>query len=274
MACAVESAARLHPTWTVHLLSVTDGHSRSEISGPFADMLRAIPNVVVSTITPLEEFQGTPLEPWYRSGVLNTSAYPVEHLADALRLAVIYKRGGVYLDSDVVMLRPLDMLPSFVSQSPAISAPRLEKGDSVSNGFLAFHRGEPFLLELMNHVVKAYIPQAWASIGPLLLRSVTLEYCGKRSVKELVGRWCRSGEDFMVLHYRNFLPVPYNEWRLFFNASASEEAKEMYKESYVLHVYNKMSSRTHAQPGSAYWKEALHRCNKSLQLSLHRNGSF
>ncbi|KAK8765078.1 hypothetical protein V5799_032318 [Amblyomma americanum] len=197
MACAVESAARLHPSWTVHLLSVTDGHSRSEISGPFADVLRAIPNVVVSTITPLEEFQGTPLEPWYRSGVLNRSAYPVEHLADALRLAVIYKRGGVYLDSDVVMLRPLDMLPSFVSQSPAISAPRLEKGDSVSNGFLAFHRGEPFLLELMNRVVKAYIPQAWASIGPLLLRSVTLEYCGKRSVKELVGRWCRSGEDFM-----------------------------------------------------------------------------
>ncbi|KAK8765077.1 hypothetical protein V5799_032317 [Amblyomma americanum] len=120
-ACAVESAARLHPGWTVHLLSTSGGNAtHKDTSGPFVDVLRSIPNVVLSYIKPVEEFQGTPLEAWYRSGVLNKSSHPVEHLADALRLAVLYKRGGVYLDLDVVVIRPLDSLPSFVCQSPVV----------------------------------------------------------------------------------------------------------------------------------------------------------
>ncbi|KAH9376263.1 hypothetical protein HPB48_004468 [Haemaphysalis longicornis] len=62
------------------------------------------------------------MESWYESGALNKSAHPIEHLADALRLAEIFNRGGIYLDLDVVVMRSLAFLTlPFVSQSPTVS---------------------------------------------------------------------------------------------------------------------------------------------------------
>ncbi|XP_075556856.1 lactosylceramide 4-alpha-galactosyltransferase-like [Dermacentor variabilis] len=124
ISCAVESAARVHPRWTVYLLAAASGYaSRRNVTfaGPFAQVLRSIPNVVVDVVRPNEVFEGTPLESWYESGILSKSAYPVEHLADALRLAVLYKQGGVYLDIDVIVMRSLDSLPPCVCQSPVVS---------------------------------------------------------------------------------------------------------------------------------------------------------
>ncbi|XP_077523514.1 lactosylceramide 4-alpha-galactosyltransferase-like [Amblyomma americanum] len=268
-ACAVESAARLHPGWTVHLLSTSGGNAtHKDTSGPFVDVLRSIPNVVLSYIKPVEEFQGTPLEAWYRSGVLNKSSHPVEHLADALRLAVLYKRGGVYLDLDVVVIRPLDPLPSFVCQSP------VGRGDMVSNGFLAFNRGDPFLLALMERAARTYKPEQWASIGPLLLRHVTLTHCGRRHVEELVGRRCGGDAGFTVLPHWMFLAVPAGRWKAFFAADASNEVWLMCTSSYALHVYNKLSSRALTEPGSAYRQAAQVYCPDSLQLALHLGGAF
>lgn len=272
VACAVESAAKLHPHWTVHLLSAGGGDaSRANVtlSGPFAHMIKSIPNVVASVIKPQEVFQDTPLEAWYESGILDTSAFPVEHLADALRLAVVYKLGGVYLDIDVIVMRPLDSLPPCVCQSP------VENGDMVSNAFLAFHRGDPFLLHLMRTVRSVYRPQEWSSIGPKLLRLVTLERCGAQQVKELLGRRC-GGDDtgFTVLPHWMFLPVPFDRWEAFFVANASREAWLMSSASYVMHVYNKMSSKTPAVPGCAYRQAAEAHCPDSLRMSLEKLGTF
>ncbi|XP_037574962.1 lactosylceramide 4-alpha-galactosyltransferase isoform X1 [Dermacentor silvarum] len=271
IACAVESAARMHPHWTVYLLSAASGDASQAnvtFAGPFAQMLRSIPNVVMNVVRPNEVFQETPLESWYESGILNKSAYPVEHLADALRLAVLYKRGGVYLDIDVIVMRSLDSLPPCVSQSP------VENGDMVSNGFLAFRRGDPFLLYLMLRAREVYKPEEWNSIGPQLLRRVTLARCGVREVKALLGRRCGGDTGFTVIPHWMFLPVPYDRWQSFFLANASREAWLMSSASYVMHVYNKMSSKAPAVPGSAYRQAAETYCPDSLRLSLQMQDTF
>ncbi|KAH9376143.1 hypothetical protein HPB48_012465 [Haemaphysalis longicornis] len=196
-ACAVESAARLHPSWTVHLLSVHNKHgSRANAENRFARVLQAIPNVVMKEMKPEEAFRGTPLEPWYESGALNKSAHPVEHLADALRLAEIFHRGGIYLDIDVVVLRSLASLTlPFVSQSPT------KNGDMVSNGFLGFQAGHPFLLALMQRASRVYQPKQWATIGPELLRLEVLARCGVRNINAVVGQRCNGTDAFMVWAY-------------------------------------------------------------------------
>ncbi|KAL1417278.1 hypothetical protein MTO96_027010 [Rhipicephalus appendiculatus] len=60
MACAVESAARLNPDWTVYLLSVAHGEeaSKDNATSSFAQLLGSIPNVVMGTIKPQEVLQG------------------------------------------------------------------------------------------------------------------------------------------------------------------------------------------------------------------------
>lgn len=271
LACAVESAARLHPSWTVHLLSVADTLTFKRNAGShFARALRTFPNVVMDEIKPQEVFRGTPLESWYKSGALNQSAHPIEHLADALRLAEIFNRGGIYLDFDVVVMRSLAALPlSFVSQSPS------KYGDMVSNGFLGFRAGDPFLLALMKRASRAYKPSEWASIGPELLRLEALSRCGGQDINAVVGRRCNDGiAALTVLPHRFFLPVPYNEWTIFFNSNASLEAWSRCDESYVMHVFNKMSSLTPAPPGCAYRQAAEIYCPESLRQSLALVRSF
>ncbi|XP_050036152.3 lactosylceramide 4-alpha-galactosyltransferase-like [Dermacentor andersoni] len=271
ISCAVESAARVHPHWTVYILAAASGYASQRnvtFAGPFAQVLRSIPNVVVDVVRPNEGFQGTPLESWYESGILSKSAYPIEHLADALRLAVLYKQGGVYLDIDVIVMRSLDSLPPCVCQSP------VENGDMVSNGFLAFRRGDPFLLYLMQRVCEVYRPKEWSSIGPKLLRRVTLARCGARQVQALLGRRCGGDTGFTVMPHWMFLPVPYDRWQSFFVANASREAWLMSSASYVMHVYNKMSSKAPAVPGSAYRQAAEIYCPDSLRLSLQIQGTF
>ncbi|XP_049266866.1 lactosylceramide 4-alpha-galactosyltransferase-like [Rhipicephalus sanguineus] len=231
-------------------------------------MIRSIPNVVASVIRPQEVFQGTPLGSWYESGILNKSAFPVEHLADALRLALLYKQGGVYLDIDVIVMRSFDSLPPCVCQSP------VDHGDMVSNGFLAFRRGDPFLLHLMQRARQVYKPKEWSSIGPRLLRQVTLDRCGGRQVNELLGRRCGGDTGFTVLPHWIFLPVPYDRWESFFVANTSREAWLMSSASYVMHVYNKMSSKAPTVPGCAYRQAAETYCPDSLRMSLEMLGTF
>uniref|UniRef100_A0A1S4LPB7 Uncharacterized protein n=2 Tax=Ixodes scapularis TaxID=6945 RepID=A0A1S4LPB7_IXOSC len=62
----------------------------------------------------------TPLSTWNFSGAMRSSSYPAVHMADVLRLAVVYKYGGVYLDLDIVMLRSLQDLHNCVSQTPTV----------------------------------------------------------------------------------------------------------------------------------------------------------
>uniref|UniRef100_L7M001 Putative secreted protein n=1 Tax=Rhipicephalus pulchellus TaxID=72859 RepID=L7M001_RHIPC len=270
MACAVESAARLNPDWTVYLLSVAHGEEalKDNATSSFSQLLTSIPNVVMGTIKPQEVFQGTPLESWYESGILNKSAYPVEHLADALRLAVVYKEGGVYLDIDVIVMRSLDSLPPCVCQAP------VNGGDMVGNAFFAFHRGDPFLLYLMETARKVYKPREWSSIGPLLLRQATLARCRAKTVKRILGHRCGGDEGFTVMPHWIFMPISAGDWKLHFAANASRQVWIMSAGSYVIHFYNALSSKTHAVPGCFYREAAELYCHDSLQLSLVINGVF
>ena len=52
--------------------------------------------------------QGTPAEPWLREISAHESGpYYYSHVTDVLRLALLFRDGGVYLDTDVVLARPL-----------------------------------------------------------------------------------------------------------------------------------------------------------------------
>jgi len=51
---------------------------------------------------------GTPAAPWLaRLSEWRRGPYFYSHVTDALRLALLFRHGGVYLDSDVILVRPL-----------------------------------------------------------------------------------------------------------------------------------------------------------------------
>lgn len=57
----------------------------------------------------------TPVEDFVGSGVMDDGLWPVEQLSDLMRILTLWKFGGVYVDLDVVSLRPMPRTANFIS---------------------------------------------------------------------------------------------------------------------------------------------------------------
>lgn len=108
-ACAIESAARANPDWKVFPLFVFAKWFNVS-SDPFIPSLLRFCNIRLRHVN-LETFAvGSPVEKLFTEGALSKSSFIVEHTADVLRLLTLYKYGGTYLDTDVVVRRTLNIL--------------------------------------------------------------------------------------------------------------------------------------------------------------------
>lgn len=259
--CAVESAAKHHPQRTVLLFFHGEDIPKNN---PFLRLLEEVPNVHVRKGDLKAAFADTPLEPWFASGSLSRSRFQIVHLSDALRLALTYKLGGVYMDTDVVVLKSLLKLRNCVSRSLQ---------DMVANGFLIFDRGHPFLLRCMEELAKKYRPNKWGANGPVLLRRVLLELCNASHVEDIEGRSCGG---VTVLPTRFLLPLNYTMWRRFFDPRRTADVWRTLRESYVMHVFGKMSKETKVKEnqGSAYEQAAKLHCPNSFRTAVTHYGHF
>ena len=70
-----------------------------------------------------------------------TSKYYISHLSDILRVLIVKKFGGIYLDLDALILKPLPPAPNFVGR---------ENDDYVAGGLIKFQKNHPLgLLNLL-----------------------------------------------------------------------------------------------------------------------------
>lgn len=96
----------------------------------FIKILSSYSNIYLRNINTSKIFDGTPGEDLEKKKNIYDSKFPAVHLSDALRLLMLYKFGGIYLDLDVIVLKSFDELaPTFVTN---------EKSGFFSNGALGF----------------------------------------------------------------------------------------------------------------------------------------
>ncbi|XP_077507901.1 lactosylceramide 4-alpha-galactosyltransferase-like [Amblyomma americanum] len=138
-ACAVESAAVHNPYLQVNLI-LTGSQSLS--CHTLTLLNSSLPNFHIAFVDVEVEFKGSPLDPWYKSGIWKMAKNKMEDLSDALRWLVLWKRGGIYLDLDVVVLQCLDEYDNMAGFE-----------DSVYPGpaALAFQKGHPFLTTVQEY---------------------------------------------------------------------------------------------------------------------------
>lgn len=125
--CAIESAARANPSWKVFVLFVA---ARGFSFFNSSDIVSLLPleNVYLRSVNMSVIAYGTPLEELVAAGTLNNASYVVENTSDLLRLLAVYKYGGTYLDTDVVVMKSFNELPLNYMVS---------SGDGyVANGFI------------------------------------------------------------------------------------------------------------------------------------------
>ncbi|TKY65867.1 Galactosyltransferase protein [Spatholobus suberectus] len=126
-------------------------------------------------------FKGTPAKAWLnelRKGKKDPGEVSLfQNLSNLMRLAVLYKYGGVYLDTDFVVLKPLTGLRN------SIGAQSMDLGNKqwtrLNNAVLIFDMNHPLLLRFINEFVLTFNGNRWGHNGPYLVSRV-VERLGKR----------------------------------------------------------------------------------------------
>lgn len=244
-ACAVESTGKHNPRSNIQVLMFS--------SGPVEDhfeLNRTYSNINITRANFEEIFSGTPLEKWYRERTWNGNANAILHLSDASRLSLIWKFGGIYLDLDIIMLKSMSGLRNFVIK---------QNRDILCNGIFGFDRGHPFVYNCMYNFGRRCLiyNNSFGCGGPDMFTKIFKSVCNiNKEIQD--GLNCH----ITVLPVVSAFPISYHNWTNYFNESCTEDVGEKMKSSYMIHVWNYLSSKKllKINSGTIYEKAALSNC--------------
>ncbi|XP_065483162.1 lactosylceramide 4-alpha-galactosyltransferase-like [Caloenas nicobarica] len=226
--CSVESAARAHPGTQVVVLM--KGLAKGNVSLPnhwAFSLLSHFPNVEIRPLDLAELFSGTPLAKWYSQPEHQKEPYFLPVLSDACRITIMWKFGGTYLDTDFIVLKNLKNLTNALG---------LQSQDVLNGAFLSFKPKHEFMELCMQDFVDNYKSWIWGHQGPQLLTRVFKKWCSISYIQN--GMICKG---VSALPPGAFYPIPWQDWKKLFKAISSTELHNLLKNTYAVHVWNKLS---------------------------------
>lgn len=244
---AVESLFKAHPKGCLVILSRTlDSAKGYTILKPLIDRRLKV-HAVAPDLSFL--FKDTPAETWLddlKKGNKDPGEISLaQNLSNIMRLAVLYKYGGIYLDTDFIVLKPLTGLRNSIG---AQSVDFLSKNwTRLNNAVLIFDMNHPLLLNFIEEFSSTFDGNRWGHNGPYLVSRVVRK----------VGP--RPEFNFTVLPPMAFYPVNWKKIGGLFERPKSEAQLRWVKakllqlsgESYGVHLWNRQSSSLLIEEGSA-----------------------
>lgn len=236
--CSLESAAVAYSEADVYLLMVYSPHVLLRTSGNEAlyNVLQLHRNIQILRVDLDILFRDSPLEQFHKSGVLNTSRYIEAHTADILRMFVLWKYGGKYIDLDIVTVRNL-------TEKNYIIAEANFQRSFISNAFIAFEKNfymaEYYIFERFTYDFDGL---DWYANGPRLWTKTMAIYAGVENIREMNAE---NIKPFVMLDYFDLYPIEWFELYLYFNENLSEEALSRIakrKNLIGMHIGNNISS--------------------------------
>ncbi|XP_019399910.1 PREDICTED: lactosylceramide 4-alpha-galactosyltransferase [Crocodylus porosus] len=245
--CSVESAARAHPDTKVVILM--KGLADKKISQPKhwgLSLLGCFPNVEIWPLDLDDLFSGTPLADWYSQAQHRWEPYFLAVLSDACRIAIMWKFGGIYLDTDFIVLKNLGNLTNVIG---------IQSKYTLNGAFLSFEPNHKFIELCMKDYVDHYNSWIWGHQGPQLLSRVFKKWCSIRSLQSRKG--CKG---VSILPQEAFYPIHWQDWKKYFEEVSSSAFQKLFQNSYAAHIWNKKSQGTRFEVTSKALLAQLHSC--------------
>ncbi len=267
-ACGIESAARANPKAIITLymeknlivnLPKIDNAQKRKLECNITSALLQFENVRIVREDLLDYLEGTPFWEFYRTGPFNQSTTPLVHRSDVIRVALLWKIGGVYLDLDCIVMRPLDSLNN------TVGTVRDFIPNWVENGVMAFTAGHPFLHFLMKSMILAFRSDNYLSLGPPALTEAILEFCNRNDLP--ANQWlpCWRNSSLMIQPADSFYAIGSGRADAFYQSEVDPADWSKLKNSFLSHIYDSGSGRT-VPSGSLY----AHLARKYCPLNSHR----
>ncbi|XP_057859012.2 uncharacterized protein At4g19900 [Cryptomeria japonica] len=260
---SVESVFKWHPSACLLIISRTmDSKKGEQILRPFVTrglrVMAAAPDLGFL-------FKGTPAEAWLRvvaKGDIDPGEISfAQNLSNILRLAALYKYGGIYIDSDIIILKLLSKLRN------AIGAQNVDPDNGtwnrLNNAVLMFDKGHPLVWKFIQEFALTFNGNKWGHNGPYLVTRVVTRVAN------------RPGYDFQVLPPMAFYPVDWTRiYRYFKHPDGNVGIKwisakllQMENETYAVHLWNKQSRQLEVEKDSIIH----HIFNKCCLVCDHRH---
>eukprot|EP00262_Sarcandra_glabra_P007545 TRINITY_DN20419_c0_g1_i1.p1 TRINITY_DN20419_c0_g1~~TRINITY_DN20419_c0_g1_i1.p1 ORF type:complete len:436 (-),score=32.54 TRINITY_DN20419_c0_g1_i1:140-1447(-) len=258
----IETLFKAHPLGCLMILSGTmDSKQGNWVLKPLTDAGYRV--AAVTPDLPLL-FRNTPAEPWFKElkeGGVDPGEIPLaQNLSNLIRLAVLYRYGGVYLDADFIVLNKFSGLRNSIGAQTVDS----ETGhwSRLNNAVLVFDKKHPLLYKFIQEFSLTFNGSKWGHNGPYLVSRVVA-----RVAK-------RPNYNFTVLPPMAFYPVDWSRIGGFFRrpdnpATSKWVTKKLLQlsgDTYGIHLWNKQSSKLGIEEGSIIGQIISDRCILCKQL--------
>lgn len=200
----------------------------------------------------------TPAESWYneiKSGNKDPGEIPLaQNLSNLIRLAILYKYGGVYIDTDFIVLQELTRLRNSIGAQSI--DPTSGVWTRINNAVMVFDRKHPLLFKFMEEFALTFDGNKWGHNGP---------YLASRVVRRLQRR---KGYNFTVLPPLAFYPVDWTKiGGLFKKPENRDEGRwvegkllQLSEDTYGVHLWNKQSREMKIEEGSVMGRLISNNC--------------
>ncbi|XP_028786606.1 lactosylceramide 4-alpha-galactosyltransferase-like [Neltuma alba] len=253
---SLESLFKAHPQACLAILSRTlDSKQGYKILKPLIDR-----GFKVQAVTPNLPFlfRRTPAEKWLHDlikGKKDPGEIPLpQNLSNLIRLVVLYKYGGIYLDTDFIILKPFKGLRNCIGAQSTNSVSK--HWTRLNNAVLVFDKNHPLLLRFIQEFALNFNGNKWGYNGPYLVSRVV------ERVK------AEGGLNLRVLPPMAFYPVDWTRVGGWFQKPKNrDEARwvrakliQLRGQTYGVHLWNKWSGKLAIQQGSVMAKLMSHHC--------------
>nr|KYP58914.1 Uncharacterized protein At4g19900 family [Cajanus cajan] len=183
------------------------------------------------------------------------------HYSELIRLAALYKYGGIYLDSDIIVLKPILFLNNSVGTEDQGS------GSALNGAVMAFQRHSLFIKECLEEFYQTYDDTSLRGNGADLLTRVARKYLGDESKSvELL--------ELNVEPSYVFFPISSQNIARYFIAPATETEKaqqdllleKILHNSLTFHFWNSLTFSLIPEPDSLVSRLLNYACIRCLEL--------
>ncbi|XP_074314577.1 uncharacterized protein At4g19900-like [Silene latifolia] len=254
---SLESIFKAHPKGCVVILSKSmDSELGRRTLGPLMSQgYRVLPVSMDFHVL----FNNTSAKGWLErleAGLIDPGIIPItQNLANLVRLVALYKYGGVYLDTDVVILKDVSSLKNSIGIQTMEDKAK-NRWTTLNNAVLIFDKGHPILLKFIDEFAYSFNGNKWGFNGPFLVTRVI--YRRNRDKKIKVN----------ILPPMTFYPVNWTQIRQYFQtpidmnetARDQEQLNQINSMSYGIHLWNKDSRKLKIEDGSLIGKLISNHC--------------
>lgn len=173
-----------------------------------------------------------------------TKYYPT-HYSELVRLAALYKYGGIYLDSDIIVLKPLSSLNNTVGMEDELA------GRTLNGAVMAFRKHSPFVMECLIEFYGSYDDTRLRMNGADLLTRVADKFLSNKDISE--------GKMELQLQTQSlFFPINRTSISRYFYAPRTETERleqdvmfnKILDKSVTFHFWNSLTSALIPEPDS------------------------